>query len=130
LAVIAHLVRELAAMVATASPPGLVVVEQPSGKTPNLELVYATGVILAMLSQGVTAVTGHAIRVETVPSATWKRVAVGRGDIRKPKPLSSELYAVLVWAKDRGYSGSSWDEADAWGVAEYARRSVILEERS
>lgn len=132
LAVIANLVRDLASALALLSPPGLVVVEQPSGKSPNLELVYATGVIMGAVSQGITATTGHVIRVETVPPATWKRVAVGRGDIYKPSPTElreGAIYPVLAWAQTLGYTGSSWDEADAWGIADYARRTVALEKR-
>jgi hypothetical protein len=54
--------------------PGFVLVEQPSGKTVNLELTYAVGVIIAAM-QGALPGT----RFETVSSSSWKKVACGRG---------------------------------------------------
>jgi hypothetical protein len=109
--------------------PGIVVVEQPSGKQPNPPLSYATGVIIAAVYDAVRAVTGHAVRVETVASASWKKKSCGNGGLRKPKPGSGLEYPVLVWARHQGYAGSSWDEADAMGIAESARRVVALEQR-
>jgi hypothetical protein len=109
--------------------PGLVFVEQPSGKQPNPPLSYATGVIIAAVYDAVRAVTGHAVRVETVASASWKKKSCGNGGLRKPKPGSGLEYPVLVWARHQGYAGSSWDEADAMGIAESARRVVALEQR-
>jgi hypothetical protein len=111
-------------------PPGIVAVEQPSGKQLNPALSYAVGVTMAALSEGVGRATGQAVVVETVSSGAWKRVACGRGDVRKPKPSSREEYAVLTWARTVGYEGWSWDEADAMGIADYARRSCLLEVRS
>jgi hypothetical protein len=34
----------------------------------------------------------------------------------------------VTWARENGYTGLSWDEADAWGIAEAARREVELGE--
>jgi hypothetical protein len=104
--------------------PGFVLVEQPSGKTVNLELTYAVGVIIAAM-QGALPGT----RFETVSSSSWKKVACGRGDIYKPKKGDNWEYGVLRWARENGYQGSSWDEADALVIAEAARRLVTLEER-
>jgi hypothetical protein len=109
--------------------PGVITVEQPSGKQANPGLSYATGVIMGALFAGVKLATGVAVLVETVPSSRWKAVACGKGNIFKPKPRSGEEYGVLTWARTGGYQGSSWDEADALGVAEYARRTFALEER-
>jgi hypothetical protein len=73
--------------------------------------------------------------VETVPSATWKKAATGYGAHYKPtkKKLGRtpvfEDYAVARWARENGYEGSSWDECDALGIAEAARREVALVER-
>jgi hypothetical protein len=35
----------------------------------------------------------------------------------------------MKWARLNGYTGASWDEADALGIAEAARRDTALEER-
>lgn len=104
--------------------PGFVLVEQPSGKTINLELTYAVGVIIAAMQSVLPGV-----RFETITSSSWKRIACGRGDIYKPKKGDDWEYGVLTWAKANGYEGSSWDAADALGIAEAARRLVTLEER-
>lgn len=129
LAVIHYETRLLArSLVEAGEAPAVIVVEQPSGQTPNLQLVYAVGVIMAAVAE----VTPAAV-VETVPSSTWKRVACGKGNIFKPKrergrpaPAPGE-YAVLRWARALGYTGSSWDESDAMGVADYAWRTFGLE---
>lgn len=110
--------------------PGVIVVEQPSGARPNPQLSYATGAIMAGAFDGAFKATGRSVLVETVPSGTWKKVACGNGSIRKP--LDRELgkpYAVLEWARDRGYDGTSWDSADAMAIAEYARQTFTLVER-
>jgi hypothetical protein len=105
--------------------PGLVMVEQPSGRQPNPPLSYATGCIIAGVFAGVRDVTGYRVRVETISSSSWKKIATGFGGWKK----SVKPYGVLRWANANGYVGSSYDEADAMGVAEAARRSVMLEER-
>lgn len=110
--------------------PGFVLVEQPSGKTINLELVYAVGVVIAAMEAVLPGT-----HFETVTSSSWKRVACGRGDISKLDPETKkpwkdrEQYGVMQWARANGYTGSSWDESDALGIAEAARRLVTLEER-
>jgi hypothetical protein len=111
--------------------PGLVVVEQPSGQTPNPQLVYAVGVIQAAVWDALYDVMGIAPRMETVPSATWKKIACGRGNLYKPKGRGTKQtdYAVFRWAVENGWNPSSWDEADAAGIAEAAAREVLLEER-
>lgn len=109
--------------------PGVVVVEQPSGKQANPALSYAVGATMAGVWKGIQAPSTHGVRVETVSSSAWKKSACGRGDIYKPKPASGVPYGVLTWARSLGYAGTSWDEADAWGIAEYARRTIALEQR-
>jgi hypothetical protein len=110
--------------------PGLVWVEQPSGERPNPALSYAVGVIMAAIANQVPQAA-----VETVPSATWKKAATGYGAHYKPtkkklgRPPRFEDYAVARWARENGYEGSSWDECDALGIAEAARREVALVER-
>lgn len=131
LGVIYRETRLLARSVADAvGMPGVVACEQPSGQTPNPNLVYAVGVVLAAL----VGELGGAC-VVTVPSSTWKSVACGNGAIYKPKRVKggvapvAEDYGVLRWARGLGYVGSSWDAADAWGVCEWARRTFELVER-
>jgi hypothetical protein len=115
--------------------PGIVFVEQPSGKQPNPQLSYATGVIIGAVFAGVQDATGHRVLVETCASGWWKRVATGRGNWSKPTrkslgrtPVFGD-YGVARWAEANGYAGRSWDEADSMGAAEAARRTVALEER-
>lgn len=109
--------------------PGLIVVEQPSGTIQNLQFVYAVGVIVATLQESTDCV------IEYVTSAEWKKESCGYGAIKKPKrepgkaAPKPEDYAVLRWARENGYDGTSWDEADAWGIAEWARRTFVLEVR-
>jgi hypothetical protein len=115
--------------------PGLVWVEQPSGARPNPSLSYAVGVVMGAVADALARVTAERVRVETVPSATWKKQATGFG--RHDKPTRKKLgraplfedYGVAKWARANGYRGDSWDECDALGIAEAARRSVGLDQR-
>jgi hypothetical protein len=127
-----HAIYETTRRLAVLAPhPGLVLVEQPSGKFDNLELVFAVGATLA----GLASALGPRVTIETCTSSWWKKRACGRGNIYKPTRKSLgrkpeyEDYGVAVWARENGYAGSLWDEADAWGIAEAARREVLLEER-
>lgn len=106
--------------------PGVVIVEAPAGfgKRPNPELAYAAGAIMAALPAFVPQV-----HVELVVASRWKAQVCGDGAIAKPKPMDKREYAVLEWARAQGYTGSSWDAADAWAIAEYARRTFLLEPR-
>ena len=55
---------------------------------------------------------------------------LGFTDPETKKPWKDrERYGVLRWARENGYTGSSWDEADALGIAEAGRRLVTLEAR-
>lgn len=115
--------------------PGVVWVEQPSGARPNPPLSYAAGAIQGAVFDSLQRVTGVSVLVETVPSATWKKTATGFGAHSKPtrKKLGRtpvfEDYGVAKWAMANGYAGNSWDEVDALGIAEAARRTVALDER-
>lgn len=111
--------------------PGLVVVEQPGGSQRNWPLFYAVGVIIEAVHAALRDVTGRSVRVETMAPARWKLIACGRGNIYKPSKAKGRTgeYGVLTWARANGYEGWSFDEADALGVAEAARRSVALDER-
>lgn len=117
--------------------PGIVMVEQPSGskQSVNLPFIYAVGVIEAAIYDGLLAVTGSPVRIEECVASWWKRRAVGFAGFGKPtrKKLGRtpvfEDYPAAVWARQNGYTGTSWDGADAWGIAEAARREIALEER-
>jgi hypothetical protein len=109
--------------------PGLVFVEQPSGKQPNPPLSYATGVVMAAVFDAVVDVTGHRVRIETCSSSWWKKRACGNGAIYKPKNKAAGEYGVVTWCKANGMTPANFDEADALGIAEAARREVALEER-
>jgi len=117
--------------------PGVVFIEQPSGSNQevNLPLIYAVGVIQAAVHDALVDVTGAAPEFDYCTASWWKKRACGRGNLYKPtkKKLGRmpafEDYGVAVWARENGYTGSSWDEADAWGIAEAARREVLLEVR-
>jgi len=106
--------------------PGVIVVEAAAGfgKRPNPELAYAVGAVLAGLGAACPGVS-----VQMVIGSKWKLEVCGFGGIKKPKPTAKEEYAVLKWAREHGYGGLSWDEADAWAIADYARRTYALEER-
>jgi hypothetical protein len=106
--------------------PGVIVVEAAAGfgKRPNPELAYAVGAVLAGIGAACPDVC-----VQMVIGSKWKLEVCGFGGIKKPKPTAKEEYAVLRWAREQGYTGSSWDEADAWAIADFARRTYALEER-
>lgn len=115
--------------------PGVVYVEQPSGARPNPALSYAVGVIQAAVFDALQRATARNVLVETIASASWKKAATGFGRHDKPtrktlgRPVAFEDYGVARWARANGYAGTSWDEADALGIAEAARRTVALDER-
>lgn len=115
-------------MQAGARAPGLVLVEQPGGTHRNYELFYAVGAITAALWSGIEGSYGTSAQIEFVVPGWWKKRACGRGNIYKPKRRGDE-YEVVTWARANGYTGLSWDEADAWGIAEAARREVELVQR-
>jgi hypothetical protein len=120
--------RKMVVSVATCVPwPGVVWVEQASGSSRNLPLEYAVGVIQAAVFAGLLDVCGRAVKVETVASASWKKIACGRGNIYKPKRGDAHEYEVLSWARANGYEGRSWDQADARGIAVAASREIELQ---
>lgn len=111
--------------------PGVVVVEQPGGSQRNWPLYFAVGVILEAVHAALLDVTGRAVRIEMISPASWKLRACGRGNIYKPDPKKGRggEYGVLTWARANGYEGYSFDEADALGIAEAARREIALVSR-
>ena len=117
---------ELCERLLVSDRPGVIVVEAAAGfgKRPNPELAYAVGAVLAGVGAACPGVC-----VQMVIGSKWKLEVCGFGGIKKPKPTDKEEYAVLKWAREAGYAGSSWDEADAWAIADYARRTYALEQR-
>jgi hypothetical protein len=115
--------------------PGLIWVEQPGGKSINWPLAYMVGIAQAAVCGALETMGFSAVRCETVAPSLWKKRACGHGAIPKTDPETRKPwrdpfgYGVLRWARDAGYDGTSWDEADGLGIAEAARRSVVLEER-
>lgn len=108
--------------------PCLVVVEEPFagtvGKQRQLlvpkESYHVIGCLLAVLGQ-------FGVRVERLGPTSWKSMALGKGFgmARKPGRGDDWEYAVLTWARDAGYDGRLWDEADAIGMA--TAGGVLLE---
>lgn len=116
----------LACELVAAIPPGVIVVEKPSGfgSRPSPELSFAGGAIMCALQEA--APEAH---VELVENTSWKRIVCGSGAIKKPKPTDGVEYPVLLWARDHGYDGVSWDIADAMAIAEYGRLTYALVQR-
>ncbi len=111
--------------------PGLVWVERPGGKSRNYALDYAVGAIVAGMQRALGALGSGEVRFEEIEPSTWKKAACGRGNLYKPdkKKGRTDEYPVLLWARELGYQGMSYDEADALGIAEAARRTVALDPR-
>lgn len=114
-------------------PPGVALVEQPSGAHVMPIMWYASGVAALAIYEVVHVRLGYVPRVETIPPSRWKLKAVGRGNISKPKrakgapPRPLEDYPVWRWARTLGLPGdASWDDADAYGIAEAARRTIAI----
>lgn len=117
-------------------PPGMVYVEQASGANPQPVLWYSVAVATEAVYDALHHRLDYVPRVETTASAHWKKVATGHGRWNKTKPhptkkdktvkLALEEYGVMKWARANGYTGPSWDDADAWGIAEAARRDVEI----
>jgi hypothetical protein len=120
-----------------APAPGVVWVEQASGKAHEPDLVYAVGIAVTTSYQVLRRELGYAVLVDTVPSATWKsKLAPGAGGWYK----TVNEYKVLQWARANGYAGEDyapvgkngaarqvmWDHADGRGIAEGARKTFAL----
>ena len=117
--------------------PGVVGTEQPSGskQSVNLPFIMAAGAIHAGMFDGLRDACAHAVAIEECVSSHWKLVAVGKGNIYKPKRERGQprpeldAYPVFRWAVSAGWRPLDWNEADAAGMAECMRREVALEER-
>lgn len=104
-------VRIYARQAAGRYPPACAWVEQPSGRFPNPQLMYAAGVIQAALFETL------ACPVWSIPSGRWKRATVGVGNATKAQ--------VRAWADARRFCVNDQDEADAICIA-VAGRAMLL----
>jgi hypothetical protein len=117
--------------------PGVVMTEQPSGskQSVNLPFIMAAGVIHAGMWDGLRQACGRPVVIEECVSGHWKLVACGQGNLYKPGRVKGQpappqsAYAVFRWAEMNGWRPLDWNEADAAGMAEAARREVALEQR-
>jgi hypothetical protein len=137
--------------------PCMVIVEEPfagninrKGKKGHLhvpkESYHVIGILLAVLGQ-------FGVRVDRMGPTSWKALALGEGAGMTKKPELCKVppqkthawraaapgepiccakcgvdYPVLSWARQQGYAGASWDEADAVGIA--TAGGVLLERES
>lgn len=92
------------------APARLVLVEQPFGRNVPPVSYLAMGAIM----MAATRVTDAP--VQPIPPPTWKLRALGKGNASKDD--------VLAWARQQGYGGALFDEADAMGIAEAARKAA------
>lgn len=90
--------------------PDVVVVETPFGRVAP-ESMQMYGVVLCA-----TAEVLDCPIVELGPGS-WKLRATGFGGHRKPRRGEAREYGVLTWAREQGYLGRDWNEADAIGCA-------------
>lgn len=88
-------------------PPDAVFVEMPAGRHVAPTLIHHVGVVLAVLGNTVEC------PVVELSVSRWKQLAVGTGGATKDMTLQ--------WARKRGYTGTSYDEADAIGIAAAGR---------
>ncbi len=116
-----HALREVIPWLRTPEPPALVGVEQPFGASMSRvdpQSFYMVGIVLAAIG----VVAPAATEVLMLPPQSWKSRSVGHGRASKLE--------VLEWARrERGYTGSLEDEADAIGVT-VAAPVKLLELRS
>lgn len=108
---LARQVRIYARQRAAEFPPAIVWVEQPSGRFRNLPLLYAVGVIQAVLFETLS------VPVWTIPSGAWKKRTVGVGNATKEQ--------VAAWVDAQGLGFETQDEADAIGVALTGRAMLL-----
>lgn len=113
--------RELACT----QPAIFVFVEQPSGSFNKLPLTYMTGVIQAAIWKALLDHWKRPVSVQTVPSGTWKKSVCGHGGFGK-KGHTIDTYPAMIAARELGYRGDDWDEADAFCIAEHTRLDVRL----
>lgn len=113
-------IRDLVAMLAASYPPGFVLVEQPFAKQVEPQLYYAIGALLVGLYDGLHRALDVVPKIEVVGPSTWKARALGQGHGHAKKP------EVMEWAQANGYEGALQDEADAFAIAEAARRTVAF----
>lgn len=113
--------RDLAEHVAEDHRPSIVLIEQPSGRFRQLQLVYAAGVIQA----AIYGVLGE-VPVLTVPSKKWKKHVLGDGSHVKPKKDDDFVYQGIIWCRQQKLKVIDDNEADARCIARFAREATEL----
>lgn len=115
--------------------PVHVMFEQPSGVGGGLELKYMCGALMAATSSALAEHWRAPVEIRTCTSGQWKKEVVaadgyarngtfGKPDVRHGEDPDS--YPALRWARDHGYDGDSFDDADSMCIAERDRRVVCF----
>lgn len=104
-------VRLYAHKAAVSYPPSCCWVEQPTGRFPKPQLMYAAGVVQAALFEAL------GVPVWTIPVATWKKRTVGAGNATKAQ--------VATWVAAQGATVDGQDEADAYAIGAAGRAMVV-----
>jgi hypothetical protein len=136
--------QQLAALVQTmlsegVPAPGAIWVEAAVGEHPAPSLIKVVGVAELVCFREVFNRYGVAPAVRTLSSTHWKGEVCGHGSFGKKQPrprghkgtwrgkkLELEEYKAMQWARLHGYTGGSWDDADALAQAECARKDVAF----
>lgn len=102
-----HMARELAAD----EPPLCVFMEAPAGNPrPHPSLIQMCGVATEAIYAALANVYRHPVTVFEIPVASWKKLALGRGNATKGD--------VMEWAEAAGLRPANQDEADALAIAQ------------
>lgn len=116
-------VKDKTLEMASDHPAVSVYVEQPSGSFRNLPLTYMCGVVQAAAFDALFDFWQQPVQVLTLPPKSWKKDVCGHGSFGK-KGFTDETYPALLKAKELGYKGNDWNEADATCIAEYGRLTI------
>ncbi len=99
-------------------PPGLVLIERPTGRFHNPHLNYATGVIILGLHRALKDRFAFPVSIVQIAVKDWKKSTVGAGNAAKEQVMAYVLEEYPELA------GCSQDEADATCLARMAWDSV------
>lgn len=109
-------------------PPIAVIVEQPSGAFNKPQLSYLCGIVQAAVHAELEDFYSAPIHVSTMTPGEWKKGVLGTAGKTsyKPKKNDPREYLAVTVARELGYEGMDWDDADAWCLTEHARRSLAF----
>lgn len=119
-------IYDLGRKLALDRPAVFTYIEQPSGTFNKPELSYMCGALQAGIYNALSAHWHEPIEIRTVPSGTWKKSVLGRGDYGKPKRNDDFEYQALIWCRENDVEVEDVDEADAVCIAEHARLSITF----